>query len=193
MIETRQSVSSSALLLYRYMSPLWLQTHATFTETRSSVSAQTIEFSTGPTEFGVLFRVNSLFTHGIDWHLYIHVYKYTVSKVKLIEAGVLDDDKAYSIQIGFFFTYPGNDSVRIFKSATEITAWVLSTTIQTLLMLLAAMIQLASVAAHIVVALSLHHNRLQRTGAFALKFIRILRQELRTLAQLHTHLATVKN
>ena len=33
-----------------------------------------------------------------------------MSKVKLIEAGVLNDDQAYSIQIGFFFTYPGGDS-----------------------------------------------------------------------------------
>ena len=33
-----------------------------------------------------------------------------MSKVKLIEAGVLDDDQAYSIQIGYFFTYPGSES-----------------------------------------------------------------------------------
>ncbi|XP_065845630.1 uncharacterized protein [Oscarella lobularis] len=81
-----QSVSSSALLLYRYMSPLWLQTHANFTETPSSVSAQNIEFGSGSTNISVLFRV------------------------KLIEAGVLDDDQAYSIQIGYFFTYPGSES-----------------------------------------------------------------------------------
>ena len=31
-----------------------------------------------------------------------------MSKVKLIEAGVLNDDQAYSIQIGFFFTFPGD-------------------------------------------------------------------------------------
>ena len=31
-----------------------------------------------------------------------------MSKVKLIEAGVLNDDQAYSIQIGFFFTHPGD-------------------------------------------------------------------------------------
>ena len=36
-----------------------------------------------------------------------------MSKVKLIEAGVLDDDKAYSIQIGFFFTDPGNSDPHI--------------------------------------------------------------------------------
>ncbi|XP_065834953.1 uncharacterized protein [Oscarella lobularis] len=77
-----QSVSSSALLLYRYMSPLWLQTHANFTQTPSSVSAQNIEFGSGSTYRGVLFRV------------------------KLIEAGVLNDDQAYSIQIGFFFSVP---------------------------------------------------------------------------------------
>ena len=29
-----------------------------------------------------------------------------MSKVKLIEAGVLNDDQAYSIQIGYFFTVP---------------------------------------------------------------------------------------
>ena len=33
-----------------------------------------------------------------------------MSKVKLIEAGVLNDDQAYSIQIGFFFTHPGGDN-----------------------------------------------------------------------------------
>ena len=32
----------------------------------------------------------------------------TVSKVNLIEAGILNDDQAYSIQIGFFFTHPGD-------------------------------------------------------------------------------------
>ncbi|XP_065830906.1 uncharacterized protein [Oscarella lobularis] len=79
-----QSVSSSALLLYRYMSPLWLQTHANFTETPSSVSAQNIEFGSGPTYYGVLF------------------------KVKLIEAGILNDDQAYSIHIGFFLADPGD-------------------------------------------------------------------------------------
>ncbi|XP_065829615.1 uncharacterized protein [Oscarella lobularis] len=84
-----QSVSSSALLLYRYMSPLWLQTHANFTETPSSVSAQNIEFGTGSTYYGVLFRV------------------------KLIEAGILNDDQAYSIQIGFFLTYPSNSDPRL--------------------------------------------------------------------------------
>ena len=31
-----------------------------------------------------------------------------MSKVSLIEAGVLNDDQAYSIQIGFFFTHPGD-------------------------------------------------------------------------------------
>ena len=31
-----------------------------------------------------------------------------MSKVKLIEAGVLNDNQAYSIQIGFFFTFPGD-------------------------------------------------------------------------------------
>ena len=31
-----------------------------------------------------------------------------MSKVNLIEAGVLDDDKSYSIQIGCFFTDPGD-------------------------------------------------------------------------------------
>ena len=35
---------------------------------------------------------------------------YTVSKVKLIEVGVLNDDQAYFIQIGFFFTQPGNSN-----------------------------------------------------------------------------------
>ena len=68
MIDTRQSVSSSALLLYRYMSPLWLQTHSNFTETPSSVSAQNIKFGRGSTDFGVLLRVSSLFTRGRDWH-----------------------------------------------------------------------------------------------------------------------------
>ena len=33
-----------------------------------------------------------------------------MSKVKLIEAGILNDDQAYSIQIGFFFTYPSGES-----------------------------------------------------------------------------------
>ena len=33
-----------------------------------------------------------------------------MSKVQLIETGVLDDDKSYSIQIGFFFTPTGGDS-----------------------------------------------------------------------------------
>ena len=31
-------------------------------------------------------------------------------KVSLIEAGVLNDDQAFSIQIGYFFTHPGADS-----------------------------------------------------------------------------------
>ncbi|XP_065829678.1 uncharacterized protein [Oscarella lobularis] len=84
-----QSVSSSALLLYRYMSPLWLQTHATFTETPSSVSAQNIEFGSGSTIYSVLF------------------------KVKLIEAGVLNDDQAYSIQIGFFYANPAISNSRL--------------------------------------------------------------------------------
>ncbi|XP_065839388.1 uncharacterized protein [Oscarella lobularis] len=72
--------SSTSLLLYRYMSPLWLETHANFTVRPSSVSAQTLEVS--GTGRNVIF------------------------KVKLFEAGALDDDKAYSIQIGFFFTHP---------------------------------------------------------------------------------------
>ena len=74
--------------------------------------------------------------------------------------------------------------IRVFKSATAITARVFGTTIQTVLMLPTALIQLAHVAAHLVAA-SVLHNHLQLTGTFALKFIRILRQELRTLAQHH--------
>ena len=34
----------------------------------------------------------------------------SVPKVQLIEAGVLDDDKTYSLQIAFFFSQPGGDS-----------------------------------------------------------------------------------
>ena len=75
MIETRQSVSSSALLLYRYISPRWLQTHANFTETPSSVSAQTIEFGAGSTELGVLFRVSSLFKTGETGILILYFVK----------------------------------------------------------------------------------------------------------------------
>ena len=33
-----------------------------------------------------------------------------MSKVKLIEAGVLNDDQAYSIRIGFFFAHVGSNS-----------------------------------------------------------------------------------
>ena len=36
-----------------------------------------------------------------------------MSKVKLIEAGVLNDDQAYSIQIGFFFTVPSDSDPRL--------------------------------------------------------------------------------
>ena len=36
-----------------------------------------------------------------------------MSKVKLIEAGVLNDDQAYSIQIGFFLADPGNSDPRL--------------------------------------------------------------------------------
>ena len=36
-----------------------------------------------------------------------------MSKVKLIEAGILNDDQAYSIQIGFFFTFPGDSDPRL--------------------------------------------------------------------------------
>ena len=82
--------------------------------------------------------------------------------------------------------------IRFFKSATEITAWVFCTEIQTMLIFPSALIQLANVAAQFL-ALSLYHNHLQITGTFALKFILILRQELRTLAQLHSHMSTVKN
>ena len=50
--------SSAELLFYRYMTPRWLQAHANFTETPSSVSAQTIIFGgSGPQE-GVLFKVS---------------------------------------------------------------------------------------------------------------------------------------
>ena len=74
--------------------------------------------------------------------------------------------------------------IRVFKSATAITAWVFGTLIKTKLVLMEALIQLADVAAQLV-ALSHYHNHLLLTGTFVLKFIRILRQELRSLAQLH--------
>ena len=47
--------------------------------------------------------------HAIDRHF----DTVRVSKVKLIEAGVLNDNQAYSIQIGFFFTFPGDSDPRL--------------------------------------------------------------------------------
>ena len=82
--------------------------------------------------------------------------------------------------------------IRIFNSATAITALVLLSKIHSGPMLPGTLIQLALVAAPLVTS-SLHHNHLQLTGTFALKLIPILRQELRTLAQFHRHTSTVKN
>ena len=62
-----------------------------------------MEFSVGAMQLGVLFKV-SQFAFGP------YAIENSMSKVKLIEAGVLNDAKAYSVQIGFFFTYPGGDS-----------------------------------------------------------------------------------
>ena len=51
--------SSTEPLFYRYMSPRWLQTHANFTETPYSVSAQAITFrGPGLVLQGVLFKVS---------------------------------------------------------------------------------------------------------------------------------------
>ena len=83
-------------------------------------------------------------------------------------------------------------AIRFFKSATAITASVFGTQIQKVLLITPALIQLADVAAQLV-AISHYHNHLLLTGTFALKFIRILPQELRTLAQLHWHMSPVKN
>ena len=57
--------------------------------------------------------------------------------------------------------------IRVFKSATAITASVFGTSIQTMLLITPALIQLADVAAQLV-ALSHYHNHLLLTGTFAL-------------------------
>ncbi|XP_065846249.1 uncharacterized protein [Oscarella lobularis] len=69
-------------LVYRYMSPTWLNTSANFSETPSSVSTQAVEFGSGSLSHGLLF------------------------KASLIDAGVLDDAKRYVIHIGLYFSNP---------------------------------------------------------------------------------------